>query len=316
MKPMHFSSAFEPVAVTTRSGREESVHFGAVVLLDADGALAAAIGDPAVPIFPRSSNKPLQAEAMLALGANLTAEQLALACASHDGTPAHLEVVLTTLASVGLDPSLLDNTPSLPLDSAALEAAMRAGDARSALAMNCSGKHAAMLATCVRNGWPTAGYLDRRHPLQVGIDARIEALAGPVHDIGVDGCGAPAHVLSLEALARAFSALARQQGAVYSAMTSHPELVGGARRDVTRLMRAVPGLMAKDGAEGVFAAALPDGRAAAVKIADGASRASGVVLAAVLAHAGVELDPFDFGEAILGHGQPVGRVEPIVEKLA
>jgi L-asparaginase II len=313
---MDISNAFEPVAVTTRSGNDESVHFGAAVLLGADGAVLGTLGDPSVPIYPRSANKPLQAAAMLDLGVQLTSQQLALACASHDGTPVHLDVVSSTLSSVGLDASALGNTPSLPLDWEALEASLRAGGSRSALTMNCSGKHAAMVATCVRNGWPIEGYLSSRHPLQRAIDARIEVLAGPVAGIGVDGCGAPAHVFSLLQLAAAFATLAREQGRVYTAMTTHPELVGGDRRDVTRLMRAVPGLMAKDGAEGVFAAALPDGRAAAIKIADGASRAAGVVLAAVLAHGGIDVDPGAFGEPVLGHDRPVGRVEPIVEKLA
>ncbi len=176
--------------------------------------------------------------------------------------------------------------------------------------MNCSGKHAAMLATCVANGWSIDDYLDPRHPLQLAITARVCELAGPVDHIGVDGCGSPAHAVGLDALARAFGELARRQGPVWSAMTNHPELVGGERRDVTRLMRAVPGLMAKDGAEGVFAAALPDGRAAAVKISDGASRAAGVVVAAALAAAGVDVDPSQFGEPIRGHGEPVGSVSP------
>jgi L-asparaginase II len=310
-----FAAAFRPVAIASRSGHDESVHFGAAVLLGPDGELLARIGDPDVVIYPRSSNKPLQADAMLQLGAELSAPQLALACASHDGTPAHLEVVISTLASVGLDPSALENTPSLPLDTAASEATLAGGGSPSAWAMNCSGKHAAMLATCVRNGWPTTGYLARRHPLQAAIDQHVDALAGPVAGVGVDGCGAPAHLLGLSALAAAFGRIARAQAAVWAAMTAHPELVGGERRDVTRLMRAVPGLMAKDGAEGVFAAGLPDGMAAAVKIADGGGRAAGVVLAQVLAQAGVAVDPFELGEPVLGHGEPVGRVRPAFDKL-
>src|SRR5215207_6669521 len=310
---MHISNAFEPVAVTTRSGNDESVHFGAAVLLDAGGSVVGTLGDPSVPIYPRSSNKPLQAAAMLDLGVQLSSRQLALACASHDGTPAHVEVVSSTLSSVGLDASALGNTPSLPLDWEALEASLRSGGSRSALAMNCSGKHAAMVATCVHNGWPVDGYLARRHPLQCAIDAHIELLAGPVADVGVDGCGAPAHVFPLVQLAAAFATLARQQGAVYTAMTTHPELVGGARRDVTRVMQAVPGLMAKDGAEGVFAAALPDGRAAAVKIADGGERPRSAVLATLLHRLGVEADVLDelLHVPVLGHGEPVGRVEVV-----
>ncbi len=253
----------------------------------------------------------MQADAMLGAGVSLSPEQLALACASHDGTPRQCDIVRSTLAAAGLDESALDNTPDVPLDTATAEAYLAGGGQRAAITMNCSGKHAAMLATCVANRWSIDDYLDPRHPLQLAITARVCELAGPVDHIGVDGCGSPAHAVGLDALARAFGELARRQGPVWSAMTNHPELVGGERRDVTRLMRAVPGLMAKDGAEGVFAAALPDGRAAAVKISDGASRAAGVVVAAALSAAGIDVDPSQFGEPIRGHGEPVGSVSPV-----
>jgi L-asparaginase II len=308
---MRFASgAFVPVAVTTRSGFDESVHFGAAVVVDGDGTIVWSIGEPRVTIYPRSSSKPMQADAMLAAGVTLTAEQLALACASHDGTPRHCDVVRSTLASVGLDESALDNTPDLPLDAPTAETYLAHGGRPATITMNCSGKHAAMLATCVCNGWSTGDYLRPDHTLQLAITERIDELAGPIEHIGVDGCGAPAHAIALDALASAFGELARRQGPVWQAMTDHPELVGGDGRDVTRLMRAVPGLMAKDGAEGVFAAALPDGRAAAVKVADGGARAAGVVIAGALAAAGVDLDLSQFGGSILGHGSPVGSVRP------
>jgi L-asparaginase II len=310
---MRFGSRdFVPVAVTSRSGFDESVHHGAAVLVDADGSVLWAAGDPDVIVYPRSSCKPMQADAMLGAGVELTPEQLALACASHDGTQRQRDVVTTTLASVGLDASALGNTADLPLDVATAEAYLLAGGERTPLAMNCSGKHAAMLATCVVNDWSRDDYLATDHPLQEVITARIAELAGPVAHIGVDGCGAPAHAMSLAGLARAFGTLARRRGDVWTAMTAWPALVGGERRKVTRLMRCVPGLMAKDGAEGMFAAGLPDGRAAAVKIADGGARAACVVLAAALTEAGVEIDPIDFGEPIRGHGQPVGSIRPLV----
>jgi L-asparaginase II len=148
--------------------------------------------------------------------------------------------------------------------------------------------------------------------MQAAITERIAELAGPVPHIGVDGCGAPAHVISLTGLAEAFGQLARTRGDVWSAMTGHPALVGGERRDATRLMRAVPGLMAKGGAEGMYAAALPDGPAAAVKISDGSHRASGIVLAAALHAAGVDVDPAQLGEPIRGHGKPVGTCRPLI----
>ena len=304
--------AFEPVAITSRSGYDESVHFGAAVVVDAGGSVVWSIGDPTVEVYPRSACKPMQADAMVRCGLTLTAEQLALACASHDGTPRHVEVVRSTLASAGLDELALGNTPDLPLDPGAAEAILRTGGHRTPITMNCSGKHAAMVATCVANGWPIDTYLSQDHPLQVAITERIAELTGGVTHVGVDGCGAPAHVVALDGLARAFGELARTRGAVWSAMTSHPELVGGERRDATRLMRTVPELMAKGGAEGIYAAALPDGLAAALKISDGAHRASGIVLAAALREAGVDVDPSQLGEPIRGHGQPVGTCRSLI----
>ncbi len=306
-------AAYVPVAVTTRSGFDESVHFGAVVALGADGSIAFSAGDPDVLIYPRSSNKPMQGDAMLGLGLDLDSEQLALACASHDGTERHLAVVRRILESAGLTESALDNTPDLPLDEAIAERVLAAGGRRDCIQMNCSGKHAAMLVTCAINGWEIDGYLSEEHPLQRAIGTRIGELTGGVAHVGVDGCGAPAHVVSLVGLARGFRTLATDRSLVWSAMTTHPELVGGDRSDVTRLMRLVPDLMAKDGAEGVFAAALPDGRAAAVKIADGTSRSAGIVLATALALVGIDVDPSELGDPILGHGRPVGAVRSLLQ---
>lgn len=301
-----------PVAVTYRSGFEECVHHGAVVALDSAGSVAFAAGAPELVIYPRSANKPLQADAMERLGATLTPEQLALACASHDGRPEHLAVVRSTLAAAGLDEDVLDCTPDLPLDRDTADAAVASGAKRAPIFMNCSGKHAAMVATCHVNGWPLDRYLDAAHPLQIAIGARIAELAGPVDHVGVDGCGAPAHAVALVRLARGFASLAAERGSVWRAMTTNPDLVAGPTRDATRLMRAVPDLIAKDGAEGVFAAAVPDGRAAAVKIADGGGRAAGVVLAAALRTVGVDVPADAAGAPILGHGRPVGDVRAIL----
>jgi L-asparaginase II len=302
--------AFGPVAVTDRSGFDESVHHGAVVVV-VGGEVVHAVGDADVEIYPRSSNKPMQADAMLGVGLEVDDEQLALACASHDGTERHIAVVRKVLDGAGLDEGLLDNTPSFPLDEAAAEAVVAAGGHRTSILMNCSGKHAAMLATCRANDWSVVGYLDPIHPLQQAITARIDELAGPVVHIGIDGCGAPAHVLRLRRLADAFAALAVERGAVWRAMTAHPDLVGGDGRVVTRVMRALPGAMAKDGAQGVFAIAHPDGWAVALKIADGQERPVPVVLASALARIGVDLDGEVISESILGHGRPVGRVRSL-----
>jgi L-asparaginase II len=304
------AAAYVPLAIVSRSGADESVHFGAAVALDANGSIVFQAGDPTLVIYPRSSNKPIQAHAMLALGVQLTDEQLALACASHAGTPEHLAVVESTLASVGLDASVLANTPTLPLDLAASDAAIAAGIGPTSLMQNCSGKHAAMVATCVVKNWPIDRYLDLDHPLQRAITEHFDHLAGSTTHLGVDGCGAPAHMMTLAGLAAAFGSLAAIESRVAAAMSSYPELVGGSGRDVTRLMQLVPGLVAKDGAEGVFAAAMPDGRCAAVKLSDGASRASGLVIAATLRAIGVDIDPAQLGEPVLGAGQPVGTIRP------
>ena len=311
--------AFAPVAITTRSGVAESVHFGAIAALDSDGSLAFATGDPSVLVYPRSSNKPLQAVAMVRAGLVLPPRLLALVCASHDGTDVHLGAARDILGGAGLSESSLQNTPDLPLDQQAAEALLHRGGTRSSLHMNCSGKHSGMLACCVVNGWPLATYLDPAHPLQLTINDEFPSLTGEaLGELGVDGCGAPAHVMSLLGLARSFRSIATGEAGrageqVFAAMTNHPEMVGGNRRDVTRLMRSIPGLMAKDGAEGVFAAALPDGRAVAIKIADGASRARPPVMLAALAGLGVDVSiaaPL-VRELTMGGGRVVGQVTSI-----
>jgi L-asparaginase II len=318
---MNPSNAYVPVAITTRSGIDESVHFGMAVGLDPSGEIEFAWGDPTTAIYARSSNKPMQAVAMLRAGLTVSERQLALVCASHDGTPVHLDLAREILAGAGLTESDLANTPDLPLDAESAEHVLRTGGHRTSLQQNCSGKHAGMLATCVANGWahdPT--YLDPEHPLQLLVTETITELAGEeMAHIGVDGCGAPAHVYSLVGLARAFRAIAvgdaGQRGrAVYQAMVAHPELVGGERREATSIVRATSGTMLKEGAEGVFAIALADGRAVAGKIADGRDRARPALMVAALRQAGVDL-----GEAVdavrqvvLGHGEVVGEVRAIV----
>jgi L-asparaginase II len=312
--------AFAAVAITSRSGRDESVHYGAVVGLSAGGKVEFAVGDPTTSIYPRSSNKPIQAVAMVRAGLRLPPDLLALVCASHDGSPRHLDAIRRILAGCGLDEQSLANTADLPLDEAAAEVVLRGGGGPTRLQMNCSGKHSGMLATCVINGWPIdAGYMSAEHPLQQQITATIDDLAAEPHShIGVDGCGSPAHVISLLGLARSFRTIATGDAgssgdAVYRCMTEHPEMVGGDTRDVTHFMRHVPGLMAKDGADGVFAAALPDGRAVALKIADGANRARPAVMVAALGALGVDttaVEPF-VTEWILGHGKHVGEVRAI-----
>jgi len=294
----------------------ESQHFGAVVALERDGTIAFSIGDANTIVYPRSSMKPLQATAMVSAGLDLPPQLLALVCASHDGRPEHLAAAREILKRAGLDESALGNTTDYPLDETEHEKAIREGKQRSSLQMNCSGKHSGMLATCVAAGWKhDISYLSPDHPLQRHITAMIPSLAGePAAHIGVDGCGAPAHAMSLVGLARAFRSVAiaepgTPQHRVAQAMTSHPEMVGGPTRDVTRLMQGVPGLVAKDGAEAVFAVGLPDGRAVALKVSDGANRARPPVMQAALARLGVGLekvDPATWDSPVWGHGRRVG----------
>ena len=299
-----------------RSGFVEGRHRGSLVALAADGTVAFEAGVPDQPTLPRSSNKPMQAVAMLRSGLELDGELLALACASHSGEPMHLDGVHRILAGAGLDETDLRTPPDYPVDEVEKLAYVAAGGMPQPLAMNCSGKHAAMLATCVVNGWPTETYREAEHPLQQAVRTTIEELAGEkVATTGVDGCGAPVFGLTLTGLARAFRAIAvaspgTAEHRVAEAIRHHPLWLGGSRRDVTRLVEGVSGLIAKDGAEGVYAAALPDGRAVALKIDDGSQRARPPVMSAALSRLGVVAPVLDelATSVLLGGGQPVGDV--------
>ncbi|MEU6736241.1 asparaginase [Streptomyces physcomitrii] len=304
------------LAEVVRSGFTEGRHRGSLVLLDPDGGVEFALGEPAAPVFPRSTNKPMQAAAVLRAGLDLADERLALAAASHSGEPFHLELVRRMLAEFELSAEQLQCPPDLPLDTEEAEAYLAAGKVRDRLAMNCSGKHTAMLAVCRRAGWSTEDYLDEGHPLQLLVRTVIEEAAGEeVPAVGTDGCGAPLMALSLTGLARAFrhfvtAAPGTAERRVADAMRAHPEYVAGSRRPDTWLMRALPGTLSKMGAEAVQVVALADGRALAFKIEDGSLRALGPVLARALELAGVR-DPVlaRIGRApLLGGGVPVGEV--------
>lgn len=307
---------FPLLAEVVRSGFVESRHTGSAVALGPAGTVALAAGEPGRPMLPRSCAKPLQAVGMLGAGLELAGPLLAVATASHDGTPEHLALVREILAGAGLTEAALRNPAAPPLGQAAAAQLIRSGVAPGPLHQNCSGKHAAMLATCVANGWDLAGYLEPGHPLQQAIRRTTEQLAGePVAAVTVDGCGAPQLAISLAGLARAFGRLtaappSSAERRVADAMRAHPEVVGGAGRDVTRLMRGVPGLLAKDGAEAVYAAATADGAAAAVKVHDGGERARGPFLAHALLALGVEATALgELAEpAVLGGGRRVGVV--------
>lgn len=310
-----------PVAEIVRSGMVEGHHHGSVVALDTAGEVDWAVGAVDVPMYPRSCNKPLQAVAMVRRGLDLPPELLALACASHSGEPFHVEGVRRILAAAGLDESALQTPPDHPLDDLARDDVLRAGGDRSAILMNCSGKHAAMLATCVANGWDTATYLDPEHPLQAAIAQTFAELTGrPVAHEAVDGCGAPLLATTLTGLARAFRTLAlATEGAealVADAIRSHPAYVSGSRRDELALLTAMPGAIGKAGAECCYAVALPDGRAFALKGDDGSPRVRPVLMAEALRRSGADVARGVDTDAVrrtgrhvlLGGGRPVGEI--------
>jgi L-asparaginase II len=284
----------ELLAEVVRSGFVEGLHRGSVVVLDAQGARVATAGDVTAPIFPRSSSKPMQAVGMLRAGLRLSdPADLALTAASHFGQDFHISRVRALLRSAGLDESALRCPPDLPLDEEAKAAVLRAGGVRERVYMNCSGKHTGMLLTCLAAGWATEGYLDPEHPLQIRLRDAVESFAGEtIAATGVDGCGAPVLAISLTGLARAFLAMVNApagsaERSVADAMRAFPELVSGTGQDDDKLMHGVPGLLAKGGAEGVQAVAIPGVGAVAVKIDDGGMRARMPVLVSALRRLGV-----------------------------
>ncbi|GAA3768596.1 asparaginase [Streptomyces coacervatus] len=313
-EPLH-----APVAHLIRGGVVEGIHYGSVVVLGADGQVQLQLGDIEAAFYPRSALKPVQAVALVRAGLPLDGELLSLTAASHSGEERHLAGTRTILELAGLTEDHLRNVTDMPFDPVVRDEWIRTGRLPSRLAQNCSGKHAAMLYTCKLNGWSLEDYLDPGHPLQQAIAEIVEDLTGQrIARTTVDGCGAPLFSVSLHGLARAAARITSAvqgtpEARVADAMREHAEMASGSGRDVAALMRAVPGLLAKDGFEGVQVAALPDGRAVAVKIADGANRARVPVAAAGLARAGVDpalLAEFA-GEALLGGGEPVGCVRPV-----
>jgi L-asparaginase II len=309
------------IAEVIRSGFTESRHHGSVVVLGADGEeVLFSAGEVTAPIYPRSSNKPIQAAAMRSLGLDLDGELLALAAASHSGEEFHVTGVRKILASAGLTEDTLQCPPALPLDETAQRRFLAEGGHPDRVHMNCSGKHAAMLATCVTAGWPTDSYRDPGHPLQREIKAALQRLsAEKVAATGVDGCGAPLFAVSLTALARAFGSLVLAQPdsaerSVADAIRAHPEWTSGTARSERALMLAVPGLLVKSGAEGVQAFALADGRAGAIKMEDGAPRAIPALTVTLLRLLGVaEAEPGALDQIadlpVYGGGQVVGQIQ-------
>jgi len=313
------------LAEVIRNGFAESRHYGVVSVMHGGVEIASA-GLTSDAIFPRSALKPLQLIAMLDAGLgsiDWSHEQLAVMASSHSGQPEHIAAVRSILMKAGLVESQLQNTPGWPMDPAARHSLREQGiTEKAAIFADCSGKHAAMLATCLINDWSLQNYRAADHPLQQRIAQVVSEFTRDSSDfVGVDGCGAPLFSCTTTGLARSYAALLdAAQGSpaarVAQAMRANPSMVAGKGRDVTAAMVHVPGLIVKDGAEGVFAAALirPGDTAAtgiAIKIADGASRPRATVLAQILSDLGVgDPAPEWARHAVLGGGRVVGQIQP------
>lgn len=312
----HEFPAHEPLAVQTRGELVESVHFGSLAALMPDGGSLLSRGEPTARMYPRSALKPLIAVAMLRAGLELPANQLALAAASHSGSQDHQETAASILSDAGLSPEQLRNSTDLPYGVSERQAWLAAGHGPTQLAQNCSGKHAALLATCIKNGWPLESYLHAEHPLTALIRSTVAELTGEeITAISTDGCGTEVYGLTLTGMARAFSTLVSApvgapERQVADAMREYPGKVAGTGRDVTDLMEAVPGLLAKDGFEGIQVIALADGGAVALKISDGGDRARMPTAVPALLALGVDpalLVPFN-NLPVYGGGHPVGEL--------
>ncbi|MDX8346725.1 asparaginase [Cognatiyoonia sp. IB215446] len=284
-----------------RGDLRECVHQGHALVCDETGQIVEAWGDPETLIYPRSSCKMVQALPLLesGAGAHLTDEQLALACASHQGAAIHTDRVRAWLRDLDLTDDALRCGPQMPSDKEARNALIRASDAPCQFHNNCSGKHAGFL-TLTKHLNAGAEYHEIDHPVQQACKAAFEDVSGETSPMfGIDGCSAPNHACTLHGLARAMAFFAsasersdtRSQAAtrLTQAMVAHPDLVAGETRACTELMRAMDGRVAiKTGAEGVFIAIVPEKRmGVALKIADGATRASECAIAAILVKLGV-----------------------------
>ena len=298
------------LAYLTRAGIIESRHHGLVCLTGPDGKLIQEHGNSRKLIYPRSAVKPLQALALRRAGLELSGAQLAMSSASHQGTPEHTAIVLSILAHAGLSESDLMCPVAWPGNpQARAEAA-----AETRAAFNCSGKHAAFLAACVKNGWDTKTYLQPEHPLQKLIVEVIEESSGEKIPLSTfDGCGAPLHLLSLQGLSRAIGKFAETETEIRDAMIANPWVVDDHGASDTLVMEK--GLLAKIGAEGVFVIGLASGHGVAVKVADGSMRPAGLAAIKMLLNNNL-LDKKAYDElfakltvASLGGAEKLGQLE-------
>lgn len=303
----------ELVEVTRRERQRgdelvESVHHGVLVVVGPDHEVVASLGDPQRPTFLRSAVKPFQAtaclESLAVSGPSPGAQEIAVACASHRSEPRHLDVVRRLLQRSGTAPDRLTCPPAAGVDDPAATPVR--------IRHNCSGKHALFALAGTEMGAGRATWLDPDGPLQTAVLQVLDETVGPLRAVGVDGCGAPAVVAPLVGLARGFTRLATEERfiAVREAMLAHPELVGGSDRPETALL--AEGILAKPGAEGVFGAAFTDARGdaygVALKVLDGASRASATALVGLLEEHGMVPRATWTSPSPTGGGRPVGQV--------
>ncbi len=316
----------EPLAALWRGPLIESVHRGRTVVCDPAGAVLEATGDPEGYAYVRSSAKPLQALPLVLSGAadalGLTDEELAVVCASHSGEDCHLSAVRSVLDKAGLSEKDLQSGAHPPFHAPAAARLARSGEKPQPIHGNCSGKHAGMLALCVHEGWSLGDYRDPDHPLQRSIlnaVAEVCALDPDALLLGGDGCGVPAFAMPLKNLATGFARLSTGEHLadelaegcrrIREAMRANPHMVAGTDRLDTRLIQETA-LLAKSGAEGVFAGAA-EGWGMAVKVSDGAGRAVEPVVLTVLARRGIEASDPEPEVVRDLHGEVVGSIEPI-----
>jgi L-asparaginase II len=309
------------LAEQVRSGLVETVHQGSVAIVEAGGALVASSGDINRPFFFRSSAKPFQAAVSQSCGADLVPEELAVACASHDGEPVHAALAEQILQRAGLTEDHLQCPPSWPLREAATHRLIRRGAAAPRrIWHNCSGKHAAMLAATVASGWDVASYRDPGHPLQRRIAAFVAEVAGPVTPLGIDGCGVPVFATTARQMALAFSRLATAPGlaSIFRAMHSYPALVSGVSNTDAAIATHLHAV-AKRGAAGVMGVAVHGGYGLAVKVWDGSAVVAGMTAIAALDQLGaLSSTARDRLQSLArpdvrGGGRKVGSFEPRLE---
>jgi L-asparaginase II len=250
---------------------------------------------------------------MVRYGLTLEPRLLALAQSSHSGAVMHMDGAREILTNVGLDESALQCALDRPLGDSERRAWGDAAPTR--IAMNCSGKHAAMLATCVLNKWPIDSYLDAVHPLQVAIKAELEELAGEkIAVTSTDGCGAPLFLLSVIGLARAIRTITISTDPIHKSVMdsarAFPEMVGGVGRHNTEMMQEVPGLFMKDGAEAVNVSSLSDGRTFVFKVSDGSLRAFRTIVHACLKDFGI--DTSFTAEKVMGGPRVIGTIRATI----